>query len=266
MALHLLLLAAAVQAAAAQPPFPKPPLLPEPPPLPAGGLPARPSGVGPSGLQPQVIRPDQVYYPAKGVLAAPSTAVLSPPLNQSSAPTIETCSDVCRSTPGCAWFTYCGNAGGCLDPGGPAGSMPYQHCRLMADACVLPPLGLSSPQVQVTSGFPTTSVWGDQVLKFTELQGQAIEGADLPCPAASLVPGKCVMSNLVDAIMFCHAVGGLCRAATVYFKGLDGCSDTPVAVLKTTAPYPDNSWVSPHVSTLVRASAPSAPFFDYCKG
>ncbi len=36
--------------------------------------------------------------------------------------------------------------------------------------------------------------------------------------------------------------------------GLDGCSDTPVAVLKTAAPYPDNSYVSPHISTLVCAA------------
>lgn len=146
-------------------------------------------------------------------------------------------------------------------------------------------------------------MWGDQVLKFTELEGQGIDGADLPC-AHSLVPGKCVLSILDEAMLVCHALGELCKAVTVYFKGtlwvtdasamsvpqqrvgtlaastaglhwlsaactqlrtatscmahaagLDGCSDTPVAALKTASPYPDNSWVSPHVSTLVRAAA-----------
>lgn len=61
-------------------------------------------------------------------------------------------------------------------------------------------------------------MWGDQVLKFTELEGQGIEGADLPC-AHSLVPGKCVLSILDEAMLVCHALGELCKAVTVYLKG-----------------------------------------------
>lgn len=68
------------------------------------------------------------------------------------------------------------------------------------------------------SGFPTTSAYGEQVFKFTELQGQGIEGADLSC-APSIVPGKCALSNVDEAMMVCHAMGGLCKAVTIYFHG-----------------------------------------------
>lgn len=107
----------------------------------------------PPALLPQVIRPDQTYYPVKGVLAAPSTAIVGPPLNVTAtrAATIEECAATCRATPGCDWFWYCPSAGGCAD--GAGGSLPFQRCQLRGEACVLPALGLSSStQVQVTSG------------------------------------------------------------------------------------------------------------------
>ena len=180
---------------------------------------------------------------------------------------------------------------------------------------LLSPAAVCSPLPPSPAGFPTTSIYGEQVFKFTELQGQGIEGADLPC-APSIVPGKCALPVVDEAMLVCHAMGGLCKAVTVYFNGavslggscmargagrkaeqascaallsrqppqpprrpccftsaqlpalacrlptlpsgLDGCSGSPVAVLKTAAPYPDNSWVSPHVSTLVNFEPPDS--------
>ena len=104
-------------------------------------------------LQPEVIRPDQVYYPAKGVVAAPSTAIAAPQLNVSAAnaATIEACAELCSQAAGCDWFWYCSTPGGCQD--GSGGSLPFQQCRLLGEACSLPARGLtSSTAVQVTSG------------------------------------------------------------------------------------------------------------------
>ena len=271
----------------------------------------------PPALQPQLIRPDRVYYPAKGVLAAPNTAVQGPPLqlNATAAASIEACSELCRSTPGCDWFWYCSRPGGCSAGGGAL--LEFQACQLVGEACVLPTLGLSGSgsdsteaEVEVTSGkrhasrtliwrlrgaacmpwsgrapgtsaavrigvhsacppgalptfqaaaslpaivagclaaaawlytrlsllqaarnltghlppptrpagFPTASVFGDQVFKFTELQGQGIEGEDLVCDA-SIVPGKCVLPIAGEAALVCHAMGPMCRAVTVYLNG-----------------------------------------------
>ncbi len=112
---------------------------------------AKPQPVQP-GLEQQVIRPDQAYVPAKGVLAAPNTAVAGAPLNVSQrADTIEACSELCRAAPDCGWFVYCSSVGGCLD--GSGGSLPYQQCELLAEECTIPSLGLTnSSEVQVTSG------------------------------------------------------------------------------------------------------------------
>lgn len=133
------------QAAAAQPP---PAAQPQP---------AQP------GLETQVIRPDQAYVPAKGVLAAPNTAVAGAPLNVSQrAETIEACSELCRAAPDCGWFMYCSSMGGCLD--GSGGTLPYQQCELLAEECSIPSLGLiNSSEVQVTSGERALG-WEDCVL------------------------------------------------------------------------------------------------------
>ncbi len=71
-------------------------------------------------------------------------------------------------------------------------------------------------------------MFGDQTLKFTELQGQGIQGADLPC-GYSLVPGKCVLPVIDEAALVCHALGELCRAVTVYFRGASACAGCPFA-------------------------------------
>lgn len=113
----------------------------------------------PPALQPQLIRPDRVYYPAKGVLAAPSTAVQGPPLqlNATAADSIEACSELCRSTTGCDWFWYCSRPGGCSTGGGAL--LAFRACQLVGEACVLPTLALSGSgsgsaeaEVEVTSG------------------------------------------------------------------------------------------------------------------
>lgn len=111
-----------------------------------------PSGAPQPALELQIIRPDQVYYPAKGVLAAPSVAVAAPPLNNASAAasSIEACSERCRATPGCDWWWFCGKVGGCRD--GSGGTLAYQQCQQLGEACMLPALGLSGAQVDVTSG------------------------------------------------------------------------------------------------------------------
>ena len=142
MALLLALLQwTAVQVAVAPPP---PPPASQPRPQPA--QPSQPA-------QLQLIRPDQVYYPSKTVLAAPSTAIGGPLLRQLAAATIEACSEACRSEANCSWFSYCSNDGGCLDGSGSNGTLAFQQCRLLGAACALPPLGLTnSTEVQVTSG------------------------------------------------------------------------------------------------------------------
>lgn len=56
------------------------------------------------------------------------------------------------------------------------------------------------------------------MFKFTELQGQGIEGGDLPCDA-SMVPGRCVLPVAGEAALVCHTLGPLCQAVTVYLNG-----------------------------------------------
>lgn len=88
---------------------------------------------------------------------------------------------------------------------------PVSCCRRLATSPAT-----SSPTHP--AGFPTASVFGDQVFKFTELQGQGIEGEDLVCDA-SIVPGKCVLPIAGEAALVCHAMGPMCRAVTVYLNG-----------------------------------------------
>ncbi|PRW57729.1 Serine threonine- kinase CTR1 [Chlorella sorokiniana] len=161
----------------------------------------------------------QLREAAEGsVVAAPSIAVQGPrlQLNASAADSIEACSELCRTTTGCDWFWYCDRPGGCAD--GSGGTLPLQGCQLLGEACTLPALGLSGTTgVQVTSGFPADTVFGDQSFKFTELQGQGIEGEDFPCDASS-VPGKCVLPVAGEATLVCHFMGRMCQAVTVYLN------------------------------------------------
>ena len=114
---------------------------------------AAPAPAPQPALQPTAIRPEQTYYPSKGVVAVPSTAVVGPPLNvtATSADSLEGCAASCRGTRGCDWFWYCPTAGGCRD--GSGGTLPFQQCRLVGEACQLPALARSnSTAVQVVSG------------------------------------------------------------------------------------------------------------------
>lgn len=65
-------------------------------------------------------------------------------------------------------------------------------------------------------------MFGDTSFRFTELQGQGIEGEDMPCDA-SMVPGKCVLPFAGEGVLVCHAMRSICRAVTIYLNGAPGC-------------------------------------------
>lgn len=87
-------------------------------------------------------------------LIAPDAQVAAAPLagaQPALAPTAEACSARCRAAPGCAWFVWCPNIGGC--PTGASGTLPFHQCLLLEPNCTAP--GASrGPSGSATAGFP----------------------------------------------------------------------------------------------------------------
>lgn len=191
---------------------------------------------------------DQTYSPrnATPTVLAPSVAVGGLPLGAAAAAaTPDECSARCLNATRCSLFQWCGTQGGCS--ASPGVQLGYQTCQLLDSNCTLiPVVEAQGAGVQVVSGFPLREA-PQAVLGFTEVQGQAIAGADFPCPM-SVLPDKCAYRKLLDAATMC--VDALqCTAVVWFFNGTDGCSE-PVAVLKSEGLSPDNTFVAPRVTTL----------------
>lgn len=77
-------------------------------------------------------------------------------------------------------------------------------------------LHMPVPPALPRTGFPLREA-PQAVLGFTEVQGQAIAGADFPCPM-SVLPDKCAYRKLLDAATMC--VDALqCTAVVWFFNG-----------------------------------------------
>lgn len=80
-------------------------------------------------------------------------------------------------------------------------------------------------------------------------QAQGIEGGDFEC-LGTISPGICAFNTAPEAAATCgNSLANVCRSVVVHTRGLDGCGGE-MAVLKTSAPSPANSFVSPSVYTM----------------
>lgn len=80
-------------------------------------------------------------------------------------------------------------------------------------------------------------------------QAQGIEGGDCNC-TASMRAGACAFPSALTAAGACsNSLADVCRSVVVYTRGLDGCGGE-LAVLKTSALSPANSFMSPSVYTI----------------
>ncbi|KAL4431038.1 hypothetical protein ABPG75_006294 [Micractinium tetrahymenae] len=198
---------------------------------------------------PAQLTQEQTYVPKGFVpptVLAPSVAVGGVRLGgAAAAASAEECSARCQNATGCSLFQWCSTQGGCS--AGAGAQLGFQTCQLLSSNCTLiPAVEAQGAGVQVVSGFPLREA-PQAVLGFTEVPGQGIAGADFSCPM-SVLPGKCAYKKLLDAATMC--VDALqCTAVVWFFNGTDGCSD-PVAVLKSDGLSPDNTFVTPGVSTL----------------
>lgn len=138
------------------------------------------------------------------------------------------------------------------------------------------------------AAFAPSRVFEVVTFRFTEVSGQGLLEGDFACPG-SLEAGRCVFTNFADGILQCYASGGSCKSVTIYMNGerpcamlvtvvalqahalttfhcmrqlesralfihaagTDGCSSTPVVVLSSASPTPDNTFVAQGVSTLL---------------
>ncbi|KAI7836687.1 hypothetical protein COHA_009463 [Chlorella ohadii] len=119
---------------------------------------------------------------------------------------------------------------------------------------------------RVTSGFPVQRFKERIDNVYVEYAGQGIQGGDFPCPG-SLVPNACALASWTDALFLCFVNQPACKALVIYSNDAsctDGCSPSPVAVLKTVLPNIENTFVYPTVSTLLSIDLPRPfPYFLY---
>lgn len=74
----------------------------------------------------------------------------------------------------------------------------------------------SAPTPTVPAGFPIRYELSDMP-GFTAQAGQGVPGADIQC-AQSLIPGKCALGSLTDAVITC-ITNPDCQAVVHYFNG-----------------------------------------------
>ncbi|KAI7838770.1 hypothetical protein COHA_007387 [Chlorella ohadii] len=128
------------------------------------------------------------------------------------------------------------------------GQMAQGDCLLLSRNCTLP--AGRSPAPGAVSGFPVHNFPGPVLEAFPTYLAQAILGADFACPMSE-VDGICAFSSIVSAMSNCIRMGHDCLAVTVYANGTNGCSQKPLAVLKSEVPTNENAFVSPDAYSVV---------------
>ncbi|KAI7842434.1 hypothetical protein COHA_004073 [Chlorella ohadii] len=194
--------------------------------------------------------PDNIFYRQ---LAQDQVAVFAPgvqfggkPLRNTTASSAEACAQLCHDqAEGCDLFNF---VGGSVQAGNGTCTLLSLGCAV-APTVATPPAGVASSAL--TAGFPVRERLVD-LPGFTAQAGQGVPGADLQCNQ-TVIPGKCAVSSVLDAVILCTRVPG-CEAIVHYPNGTDGCSD-PVSLLVHDGLTQSGAFVSPKVDTLSRVDS-----------
>jgi hypothetical protein len=133
--------------------------------------------------------------------------------------------------------------------------MQQGECLLLSRNCTLP--AKRELAQGVVSGFPIHNFPGPVLEAFPTFLTQAIIGADFSCPTSE-VEGICAFTKEMNALFNCVRMPNICVAVTVFANGTNGCSDKPLAVLKTEVPTNANTFVSSDVYTMALTEAQRA--------
>lgn len=127
-------------------------------------------------------------------------------------------------------------------------------CVCCVEGAPTPPLCLQPTmcrEAQPAAGCGPSSARLILAPRLPTLAVQVLEGGDFVCPG-SVIPDRCAFEDVRDAINICSSMAA-CRSVVQFHNGTDGCS-SPLAVLTTSWPTGQNSYVAPTVDVLTKNS------------
>ncbi|KAL4424360.1 hypothetical protein ABPG75_001661 [Micractinium tetrahymenae] len=167
-------------------------------------------------------------------------------------PAASDCASRCRSEPACSYFRYCELQANCTD--GTGGELAYQHCQLLQAECSVQARGVPA---ETTSGFPVHHAPPGVLSAISVQLARGIAGADFEC-LESEMPGMCCFTDPLRAVLLCPQLAQ-CQSMVALLGGLDGCSQTPMYVLKSDVLTESNAFVSSDVFTMLLTGEQSKP-------